>query len=101
MDLNCRPGDLAIVVLAENLPNIGLIVRVLKRHDGRGSLAVKDKGPLWTVQCHHVLTYQVGESLVRRKRGPVPDSYLRAIRGLKPTEERCELGVIQDGLLDE
>ena len=46
MELRCRPGDLAIIVFAQNEPNIGLIVRVLKRDSGRSKLAMKDKGPL-------------------------------------------------------
>lgn len=81
MELRCRPGDLAVVVFAENPQNVGLIVRVLKAHCGRGRLALKGKGPLWSVACAQPLIYKLGDKYIPRRRGPVPDSYLQPIRG--------------------
>ena len=84
MELRCRPGDLAVVVFAELPANLGLIVRVLRRHSGRGKLALKNKGPLWTVECAQPMTYKVKGQFFSRSRAPVPDSYLQPIRGESP-----------------
>jgi hypothetical protein len=80
----CRPGDLAIIVFAQNAPNLGLIVRVLRPHSGRGKRAVKDVGPLWTCECARPLMWTYGDQVLLRRSGPVPDSYLQPIRGERP-----------------
>jgi hypothetical protein len=90
MELRCRPDDLAVIVFAENTQNIGLIVRVLKRHCGRGRFAVQDKGPLWSVACAQHMTYKLGDEYIARKRGPVPDAYMQPIRGDKLPVESTE-----------
>jgi hypothetical protein len=81
MEPRCRPGDLAVIVFAENEQNIGLVVHVLRRHSGRGRLALKDKGPLWSVTCAQPMTYTLGGKYIFRTRGPVPDAYMQPIRG--------------------
>lgn len=83
-ELRCRPGDLAIVTFAEIPANLGLVVRVLFQHDGQGKFALKDKGPLWTVECSKSMVYRLGKQRHYKKRGPVPDSYLKPIRGGPP-----------------
>lgn len=80
----CRAGDLAIIVIAQNTPNLGLIVRVLHRHSGRGKLAMKDVGPLWTCECAQPMMWTLKDQVFLRKRGAVPDCYLRPIRGAPP-----------------
>ena len=36
--LNCKPGDLAVVITAHNPENIGTIVRVIKKHHNQNAL---------------------------------------------------------------
>lgn len=84
METVCRPGDLAIVISAQNTSNIGLIVRVLHRNSGRGNLAMKKVGPLWTCECARPMMLTMHDKVFLRKRGPVPDSYMRPIRGERP-----------------
>jgi hypothetical protein len=84
METVCRPGDLAIIVYAQNTSNLGLIVRVLRRDSGRGKLALKDAGPLWTCECAQPMMWTLDDKVFLRKRGAVPDSYLRPIRANRP-----------------
>jgi hypothetical protein len=86
METICRPGDLAIIVFADNSPNLGLIVRVLRRASGRGKLAKKGAGPLWTCRCARRMMWTVGDKVFLRRCGPVPDSYLQPIRGEQPPQ---------------
>ena len=36
--LNCKPGDLAVVITAHNPENIGTILRVIKKHHNQDAL---------------------------------------------------------------
>jgi len=81
VETRCRPGDLAIIVFAQYPSNLGLIVRVVRRHSGRGKLAIQGAGPLWTVESAQPMKYTLGEKTFLRKQGPVPDSYMRPVRG--------------------
>ncbi|NPC56678.1 hypothetical protein [Caenimonas soli] len=84
METVCRPGDLAVIIYAQNTSNLGLIVRVRRRDSGRGKLALKDAGPLWTCECAQPMMWTMDDKVFLRKRGPVPDSYMRPIRGDRP-----------------
>ena len=74
--LNCRPGELAVVINSFDVVNIGSIVRVL----GRDAKAC-GKEFIWKVHATHMLTYAKGEKHFRRKKGSLADSDLQPIRG--------------------
>ena len=82
--MKCKPGDLAVVVNAQCACNIGFIVEVIAPHDGRGDIVFKGQGHVWLVKCHAPMTWYLRGKRYRRKTGPVPDSRLQPIRGLKP-----------------
>ena len=86
--MNCKPGDLAIVVDAHNPCNIGSILRVLKTHRNQKSLLIEPGDHIWLVQATHPQAYEKGQKIIYRMKGQVPDSVLRPIRGLPP--ERSE-----------
>ncbi len=82
--MNCRPGDLAVVIAAFNRCNIGRIVRVQMPHDGTGDLVIDPAlGPHWFVTCAVRMKWGVlGKTKIyRRMQGPAPDASLRPIRG--------------------
>jgi hypothetical protein len=77
--LNCRAGDLAIIVEAFTSDNIGMIVRVLSRHRNQSACPADDV--IWLVQAPQTMTYEKLGKITHRKKGPVSDSSLRPIRG--------------------
>ena len=84
---NCKPGDLAIVVKAHNACNIGTILKVLRPNRNQSALYTARDDVLWLVEAPRPMTYDYGGTLRRRRKGPVPDSYLRPIRGNPKSEE--------------
>ena len=84
---NCQPGDLAIVVQAYNACNVGTIVKVLRLNGDQAALYTPGADVIWLAEAAHLLTYDYGGELKRERTGPVPDSYLRPIRGNPKTEE--------------
>ena len=81
----CKPGDLAVVVKAEQQCNLGRIVRVVALHDGKGDLVFPPKfSPVWLVESASRMTWKVKAKgkRYRRKSGPAPDQQLQPIRGL-------------------
>jgi len=80
--MNCKPGDLAIVVDAYTTCNIGSILKVIKTHRNQRALVVEPGDHIWMVQATHPQAYERGQKIVWRTKGPVPDSVLRPIRGL-------------------
>jgi hypothetical protein len=85
--MNCRPGDLAIVVRAENKQNLGRIVHVVQEHDGAGDLVLDERvyGHVWLVEAERPLVWRRAGKRVRRRRGPAPDDYLLPV-GSTPSE---------------
>ncbi len=77
--LNCRPGDLAIIVEALSPDNIGTIVQVLSKH--RNQSACSDGDLIWLVQASQPMTYEKAGKSIRRRKGPLTDSSLHPIRG--------------------
>jgi hypothetical protein len=67
--LNCRPGDLAIVVEAFNPVNIGNIVNVLSKHRDQMALVCPDDDVIWLVQAAHPMTYELRGKITRRDKG--------------------------------
>jgi hypothetical protein len=79
--MRCKPGDLAVIIDAFNCTNVGRIVKVVRLHDGGGSLAMASSPNVWLVHCAQPLTWTIGDVLYRRKNGPAPDAQLQPIRG--------------------
>lgn len=88
MNSRCKAGDLAVVVDAYYRSNLGRIVRVIAPHDGKGDLVFSSAGIVWLVQSPQAMTWTVGRKRFRRKRGPVPDTCLKPIRGKPVTQRR-------------
>jgi len=80
--LNCKPGDLAVVVTAYNPENIGTILRVIRAHRDQNALVDLKGQHIWLAEAPRPMIYTVGGKLVMRKRGAVPDAILRPIRGV-------------------
>ena len=82
MNTRCKPGDMAIVIDAQNPDNIGLIVKVMGRHDPEAANFRLDLGPVWTCECAHPMVWtRDGRPHIART-GPIPDRLLQPIRGL-------------------
>lgn len=75
MKLRCKAGDLAVVIYAEHLHNIGLVVRVLHPYEN-GDIHLPGKGFLWEVECSQKQLWVSQRRALWRHRGPVPDAYL-------------------------
>lgn len=84
---NCKPGDLAIVIKAYNACNVGTIVKVLRPNGDQTALYTPNADVIWLAEAAHLLTYDYGGVLKTERIGPVPDSYLRPIRGNPKIEE--------------
>ncbi len=80
MGLRCKPGDIALVIRAEHLHNIGLIVKVLGPYPG-GDIDLPGRGFLWEVECKQLQMWMMNGQVRWRHRGPVPDDYLLPLRG--------------------
>ena len=82
----CRPGDLAVIVVADYKTNLGRIVRVIKADDGTGDIHFGGTSVVWFVECAQPMTWSVGKKRYRRKYGPAPDCQLQPIRA-EPVQE--------------
>ena len=80
--LNCRPGDMAIIVEAFNPINSGAIVKVIGKHRNQRVLCASPDEFIWLIEAPHPLTYDVKGKQVRKRKGGAPDSGLQPIRGL-------------------
>jgi hypothetical protein len=67
--LNCRPGELAIVISSFDDPNIGSIFKVL----GRNAKAC-GKQFFWRIHAAHTLNYAKGDKQYRRRKGSLADA---------------------------
>lgn len=91
-DSRCRIGELAIV-LGDNW-NTGLIVKIERANDDREWPHDWD-GPTWWVSCSAELVWEIIEEGRdhRAPEGPLPDSILFPIRGMRTTQCEGELYV--------
>ena len=80
--LNCKPGDLAVVITAYNPENVGTILRVIKKHPNQDALVDYKGSHILLDEAARPMAYTVGDKLVMRRKGAVPDAILRPIRGL-------------------
>lgn len=86
--LNCKPGDLAIVVNTELPENLGQIVEVVSVQTGYPCTLI-GKGHVWYVRTasgRATLTYRHNHvpnpTFAQHADGPAPDRCLRPISGL-------------------
>jgi hypothetical protein len=91
--LNCKPGDLAIVVSAEQQQNIGQIVEVLGPPTGK-PFNLPGHHYVWQVRAvsgRATLHYRHADGrLVQHVEGPAPDFRLRPVSGLDDGEKAQE-----------
>lgn len=78
--MNCKPGDLAIVIKASVPQNIGKIVRVL---------CAKESGVSWFIDCDAEYVTRAGRVV---RRDPMrdlfaPDAWLKPVSGLPITDD--------------
>ena len=90
--LNCSAGDLAIAIKAHNPSNIGSIVKVLRKHPNQYIIPDEIGQFIWMVEGSHLLTYTKGGRIYRQKRGAVPDTYLKPIKG-QPSNGQLTTGL--------
>ena len=86
-----RADDLAIAIKAHNPSNIGSIVKVLRKHSNQYIIPDEIGQFIWMVEGSHLLTYTKGGRTYRQKRGAVPDSYLKPIKG-QPSNDQLLAG---------
>ena len=84
--LNCKAGDLAIVVATELPENMGQIVEVLGLPTGK-PITLTGKGHVWHVRAvsgRATLVYRFNAEMTYAEygEGPVPDRCLRPVSGL-------------------
>lgn len=89
----CAPGDLAIVVYAYNTVNIGAVVKVLALHPNQFEIESRLEDVLWTCQAAYPMAYSVGGKTRKFKTGPIPDGYMKPIRG-EPLGMDIALGLV-------
>ena len=92
--MNCRPGDLAISINTRSPENLGLIVRVVRRHIDTPSWNFHGE-PTWWCVCEQPMTWHFLPTprIVKAHEGPVPDACLRPIRG--------DAGLCEDALTND
>ena len=81
----CRPKN------HHNPSNIGSIVKVLRKHPNQYIIPDEIGQFIWMVEGSHLLTYTKGGRTYRQKRGAVPDSYLKPIKG-QPSNDQLVTG---------
>jgi hypothetical protein len=91
--LNCKVGDLAIVISAELPANLGQIVEILG--DPRPGTPLPGPGHVWHVRSiggRRSLTYFFRDTgrTERLAEGPVPDIRLRPLNGLPDDDGKTE-----------
>jgi hypothetical protein len=81
--MNCKPGDLAVIVRSVNKENIGLFVEVIEPCGNAfgGVRLTREPGPVWRCKSKGLMTYMgINGSVLQANEGPVPDAVLWPIR---------------------
>lgn len=100
--MNCRPGDLAIVVDSYLKENIGKIVMVLEAYRDQGFIVLADRGHVWHCEAAGsplAWSKAWGIGVAYSQSGPVPDHCLRPLRE-KPEDDEVNTRVETSGLAD-
>jgi len=89
----CKPGDMAVVIYAQNEVNLGRIVKVLKLHHCTGPLAMVRDCAVWVAECPTPMTWTAGPKVYQMHRGPIPDTQLQPIssRPARTTKRRAKV----------
>lgn len=80
--MNCKPGDLAVVLYSDIPENVGLFVDVIEADDpNKHGIALLHDGQVWICRARGVIKYRniFGEAC-QLKEGPIPDEVLKPIR---------------------
>lgn len=77
--MNCKPGDLAVIVSAPNRAALGLFVNVIELDGGVSANARHLGSPLWVIEASGG-AIPCGKNGKPHKRVTAPDSALRPIR---------------------
>lgn len=79
--MNCKPGDLALIVSSRFEQNVGVIVDVIGVAHGK-IVMPQEPGQIWHCRARGAITYETvfAERIVTSE-GPIPDACLRPIRG--------------------
>ena len=88
--VRCKPGDLAIVIVAKNKRNLGIIVKVIHADDRKGAVRYPLGTPTWLVESQKPLTWVVDGKRHSYHRGPVPDAQLQPIRATPQGKKRAQ-----------
>ena len=83
--MNCKPGDLAIVVKSKISSNVGLIVQVIGPHSplDTGIITCDTSRHMWHCESQgSPIAWELEHSIgtLRRRNGPIPDECLQPIR---------------------
>ena len=74
--LNCKPGDLAVVITAHNPENIGTIVRVIKKHHNQNALVDFKGSHIWMALKRRGLCFtMLAAKWLGGERAPYPTPY--------------------------
>lgn len=89
MTTRCKAGDLAVVISANNRENLGQIISVIEPYANQGPVVFGEKdGFIWLCESPMPMVWLVKDRYYRARRGPVPDSYLKPVRGETEEMER-------------
>lgn len=80
--MNCKPGDLAVVLYSDIPENIGLFVDVIEADDpSKHDMSLLHPGQIWQCRARGVIRYRniFGEYIAIGE-GPIPDEVLKPIR---------------------
>ena len=89
----CKPGDLAVVIQAQNKGNLGRIVKVLALHDRTGPLVYGAGITVWMTESTAPMTWTIEPKVYMLNCGPIPDSQLQPIRA-QPARKRARLAKV-------
>lgn len=89
MTTRCKAGDLAAVISAYNQENLGQIISVIEPYANQGPVVFGEAdGFIWLCESPMLMVWQVKDRYYRARRGPVPDSSLKPLRGEAEEMER-------------
>lgn len=96
--LNCKVGDLAIVVSAKLPQNLGQIVEVIGPQTGK-PFALTEPGHVWQVRgvsgrASLYYMFDKDRRVVQHVEGPVPDCRLRPVSGICPADANADARLV-------